>query len=66
MHRRALIAALAAGAAFPPLARAAEPDTLGFRPDPVFLAKAQALLRAHGAIDTHAHPGRTYSGTASV
>ncbi len=56
IHRRALITGLAgAGLASPILA--AEPDPLGFRPDPAFLEKAMALLKTHAAIDTHAHPG---------
>jgi membrane dipeptidase len=63
MRRRALLTGLAAGAAFAPRALAADPapDPLGFTPDPVFLEKATALLKTHAAIDTHAHPGRTYS-----
>jgi membrane dipeptidase len=63
MHRRALLSGLAAGAALAPRAFAADPalDPLGFRPDPVFVAKATALLKAHAAIDTHAHPGQTFS-----
>ena len=61
MHRRALLTTLAAGAAFAPRVFAADPspDKLGFRPDPVFLEKARALLKTHAAIDTHAHPGAT-------
>ena len=54
MHRRALLTTLAAGAAFAPRVFAADPspDLLGFRPDPVFLEKAIALLKTHAAIDT--------------
>src|SRR4051794_3078026 len=61
MHRRTLLTGLAAGAVVAPpvLAADPEPDRLGFRPDPVFLEKAVALLKAHQAIDTHAHPGAT-------
>jgi membrane dipeptidase len=36
-------------------------DTLGFKPNVAFVEKAVALLREHAAIDTHAHPGRTFS-----
>ncbi len=61
MHRRALLTGLAAGAVLAPSAFAAEAakDVLGFRPDPIFLDKAVALLKSHAAIDTHAHPGMT-------
>jgi len=58
MHRRALLTGLAA---LPAGTLSAEParDTLGFRPDPAFLDRAVVLLKAHAAIDTHAHPGQT-------
>ena len=61
MHRRRLLTVVAAGAALPAELLAAETasDKLGFRPDPVFVEKAVALLKAHPAIDTHAHPGRS-------
>ena len=59
MHRRALLAGLIAAAG--PARAATAPDALGFRPDPESLARATALLRAHSAIDTHAHPGRTFA-----
>ena len=61
MHRRALLTGLAASVAFSPQVFAADlaPDALGFRPDPLFVQKALALLKAHAAIDTHAHPGET-------
>ena len=61
LNRRALLTALAAGVAFSRASLAADPapDALGFRPDPAFLDTAVALLKAHAAIDTHAHPGMT-------
>jgi len=61
MHRRALLCGLAAAVAAGPLVADPAPDALGFRPDPEFLAKATALLKTHAAIDTHAHPGQTFS-----
>ena len=36
------------------------PARVGFRLSPDELARARELLARHPAIDTHAHPGRTF------
>ena len=62
MHRRTLLGGLilapVASAAF---GQTPAPDPIGFQPDPEQLARAMTLLEHHGAVDTHAHPGRTYA-----
>ncbi len=62
MHRRTLLGGLIlAPFASATLAQTPQPDPIGFVPDPELVARATALLERHPAIDTHAHPGRTYA-----
>ena len=62
MRRRTLLGGLIlAPAASAALAQTPQPDVLGFVPDPEMVARATALLERHPAIDTHAHPGRSYA-----
>jgi membrane dipeptidase len=62
MRRRTMVAGLGA-AVFSSRVYADQPaaEAMGFKPDPAFLEKAVALLKHHAAIDSHAHPGRTFA-----
>jgi membrane dipeptidase len=62
MHRRTLLGGLiVTPVASAALGQTPAPDPIGFQPDPEQLARAMTLLEHHGAVDTHAHPGRTYA-----
>jgi membrane dipeptidase len=62
MRRRTLLGGLILTPTVPmAFAQAPAADPIGFQPDPEWVARATALLQRHVAVDTHAHPGRTYA-----